>query len=151
MTNISYLRAGASCLPLIGPFVGLYNTIETENEIKLSSDRKIDPVCKMRLNLAGIKMERGQNPKQELQTEKNELINTFMPKFQKGRLYASCAIIGNVLSVATIVGLVALNILSGVLVPITLSLFSSNAIIACSFLFQHTKNSNALQNWSIQV
>ena len=33
MENIFYLRGFVSCLPIVGPFAGLYNTLEVKNQL----------------------------------------------------------------------------------------------------------------------
>lgn len=88
MANISYVRAGASCLPLIGPIVGICNISNVDNECTSEG---------IRLNL-------------NTQTPQNVYKLVFS---QKVRLYAIYGIVGSVLSVATMVGGIALGILNG--------------------------------------
>jgi hypothetical protein len=118
MANISYVRAAASCLPFVGPFVALYNLSGVRKEVPSPFQNQLS---EMRYNLIGeqgkmaaARGDQGGRDKaiNELETEKAKIINNHMAICQKGRMYATCGIVGSVLSVATAIGLIALGILS---------------------------------------
>ncbi len=109
MANISCIRAGASCLPIVGPFVGWYNRFEFGNEL-----------IGMREALFVFT--------EKSKTELTEIKNEYLPIAEKGRVYILCDIVGNVLSVATVVGLIALRILSPLLGVVAAAVFTLQAV-----------------------
>ena len=151
MTNISYMRAGASCLPLVGPFVGLYNALEVKNEL---SSRHLS-LSNLRYTITGVQktlaaltgtQEGVDKSAQEQERQRAELKNKCLSASQKGCLYAICGIVGNVLSIATLVGLVALGILSVVPeVVVAPASFTFQAVFLSYILHQHNENIQALQ------
>ncbi len=150
MSNISYVRAGASCLPMIGPFVALYNAIEVKKEMEVALDPLVDSLISMKVGL--IHRFRMETPfsalneaRQELQISQNEFRNKYLLPAQKGRIYAICGIAGNVLSVALLVALTAFGVLSGI-VPVTWGVvFTFQAIVLSWNLYQHNKTIQAFQ------
>ena len=102
MNNISYLRAGVSCVPVIGPFVGLYNMLEVHQSIASYRGH---------MHATG---------------EPNPLL--LSRASQNGRTYSACAIVGNVLTLALIVGLVAFGILSGSGIMATIAITSGTTL-----------------------
>lgn len=105
MEKISYMQAGASCLPVVGPFLGIANYL-TEG-IKFSST--VASLCKMKSKADGKSKF---DFEQILQSP--ELKNQYLSFKQKHRLYAICNMVGTVLTIATIVGLVAFAIFTGI-------------------------------------
>ena len=102
MQNISYLKAGLSCLPIVGPVVGLYNEYKMRGEISA-------------LRITGL-------ASGEFKANLPELS-------EKGYRYSVCAVIGNVLTVAVEVGFIALGILTGLSAIATVGLFAGLAFM----------------------
>lgn len=121
MQSISYVRAGVSCLPLVGPLVGAFNAAELERD--LSWNAVTDTVLQTRIGvillqanvmqLAGGNVE---NEQVQRDVEGWEAIrrNGYSLDCQKARIYTICGIVGDVLSIAIVVGLIASGILGAV-------------------------------------
>ena len=159
MTNISYMRAGASCLPLIGPWVGAYNLWEGTQE--RSSIFLVDRLTRTQIGLISSQggqsiflgtANQAQDALQTLEARITELRNKYLPSVEKSRVYAICGIVGNVLSVALLVKLTALGILSGARPLIAgftfkamIASFTLNAIVLSCYLYQCNKIRKNLQ------
>jgi hypothetical protein len=153
MSSISYIRAGVSCLPIIGPLVALYNVLEVRNE--LSNDPLLDSLTQLKLSMiqmvGGLSAFTGRKEgvdkaRQDLETEKNKIQDRFISPTQKGRFYALCGVVGNVLSAITAVALAAIGIVAkGEAIFWGIS-FTVHAILHGYLCYQHNKNLNALQN-----
>lgn len=178
MANISSIRAGASCLPIIGPLVGLYNVVEVEREV--TSPSLVTSLDRMRTltaqtnktldelkqSLQDLKARRfgpggvlgscsalavqidGMNQSiKGLEAQEIAYRDKWLPASQKGRLYAICGVVGNVVSVATVAGLIALGILNMVPGIIAIALFTFQAVVLSCHLYQHNKFITALQTF----
>lgn len=153
MANISYMRAGASCLPFVGSWVALYNALEVKAEMPSRTIETLIGIQTLVINSQRILPTLASFPKgnaegnadgirdaqQALEAQRTELRNKYLPAREKGRVYAICGIVGNVLSVALLVGLTALGILSGAYPLIWGAYFTFQAIVLGCNLYQHNK------------
>ena len=127
MANISCIRAGASCLPIVGPFVGWYNRFEFRNDLIGMTE--------------ALSRFTG-----ESKTELTEIKNKYLPLAQKARAYHICDIVGNVLSVAAVVGLIALRMLSLLPGVVAAALFAWRAIVSSGRLSKSRELVGILQD-----
>lgn len=115
MTSISYPRAIASCLPMVGPFVAVYNVLKADREIPrgFAADMGFAPALRNLERLFQVFSGQGVSEQQarEVDTIRNRRISDVLLLLEEKRLYTICGLVGSVLSVACIVGLVALGIL----------------------------------------
>lgn len=124
MAHVPYFQVGASCLPIIGPFVGLYNALTVEMQRDKIADFKSslenmqnsNKVFHMRAAEIFASFGRTQEtilaglpPEESSQAcATRETINGGEGQIVwKGRLFSICSLLGNLLSIVTIVGLVA--------------------------------------------
>jgi len=152
MQNISYVRAGISCLPFVGPLAGTYNAWEVSREIAASNQlQKSEDVNARLLALQGNLGSGEDRSKaiQKLQEIGNARSDRNLPICEKGRLYSICAAVGNVLTVATIVSLVALGILSGT-APV-MYLAAGCTLLALVNSWQAYRHSNTISHLQAQI
>lgn len=149
MENISYVRAGASCLPLIGFFIGaLYNAFEFKKEKSSSPWNHL--LGWQRTDLIGLKVSvfaaTGNKAglylvKPMLETECNELQNKQLLAAKKNRIYTISEIVGNVLSVALLVSLTTIGTLNAQspLIFGGIAAYTAQAVVLSNKLDQHNK------------
>lgn len=146
MEPISYARARAACLPMIGPLVTLYNLLEIKREHRFLSEG--NELFAARAGLIGLSalFSNPTNALQELERERDEFRNRNLEVLHKGRFYSIFGIVGDVLSLATTIGLIAFKILN-VELGIILSLSYTFQAAALSYnLYQHKKTVLALRS-----
>lgn len=125
MANISCVRAGASCLPFLGPLISVHNV----SEIK----QRISSMFLMRRALAATQASSGEVSGGVEKTEKKVKEEARLRNiYEEGRIYSVYGIVGNVLSVALLVGLTAL----GVFIEVNLLLICFPFVIQAR-LFAH--------------
>jgi hypothetical protein len=140
---VSIVRAGVSCLPIVSPFVNYYNgrelvgTIQDVNATIQSAVRDTKPTGLNVLLTALSPEARIEALQKQLQDCENEIQNTGILEVKKNRVYTACSLVGHVLSIALIVGAVALNILPGVLAGVGIFVFSLNI---ASVIYQINKS-----------
>ena len=158
MPNFSYIRAATSCLPFIGPLVSVYNACEANNEMALNSlcnsfSNIQTSVAKLGMAFSSFEdnpnaVKNAQEPfRQELQRQKNQRAQDLEKRLlacKKGRVYSICGIVGNVLSLALVVGLIALRILRA---PVLISSagFIVQAVVLSYNLFRYDEAIKAEQ------
>lgn len=131
MESVSYLRAGAACFPIIGPFVSVYNTIQLQTSSPLDVTDSVNlSLLRMRATLAALQenAEALRSVQNELETKKSAFKREYLPLREKAQIYCICGLVGNVLSIAATVGLVALGILGKVAGPIAIFSFAIQAV-----------------------
>lgn len=104
MASTSYVKAGLSCLPFVGSFVHIYNTSEIMPKLNAES-----------FVFANLSLQ-GNTP--AFHESRNKMINFY----SECKTYSICALLGNALSVASLVSLVAFGIL-GAGIPSLLGCF----------------------------
>ena len=153
MSGVSYIQAGVSCLPLVGPFVGFYTNWKLKNEMESGvalESLSLSATGMMRGLSAFAGNEKGVEEAQRSLDEQNALLrNKYLGGSQRGRIYAICGIVGNVLSVALLVGLTALRILSVQVGLIWCFAFTLQAIVLSLNLRNHNKQITQLNSPSI--
>jgi hypothetical protein len=147
MRDFNKVRAGLSCLPLVGPFIAMYNALEVKGELSLSS-----PLDQLSLTAASLSRLAGtlsplsgntegvDKANEPLESCQHELTKRLLSVSQKGRLYSICGIVGSVLSVATEVGLIALGILTVVPGVVAAAYFTFQVAVLSYNLYRHNKN-----------
>lgn len=100
MSFVSYPRAIGACAPVLGPFIGLYNNIQTDRELKcLSENHDVSGASRTlhtaipNLSAEGVRAER-------------------LLVHQRGRIYAICALAGSVMTVVLVILALVYGILS---------------------------------------
>jgi hypothetical protein len=141
MASVSYPRAIASCLPIVGPLVAAYYGRESSSNVELFCSTTA---------LALRRLQEGARPTEQLGQAISNHLSSFrnenLPKCERQRIYAICGLVGSALSSALMVGLIALGIFS-----------RAEALpLACAFLFHvflhawdwssASSNINKLQN-----
>ena len=94
---LSYERAYASCLPIVGIFFAIFNVIETRKEWETL--RETNPLYTPKIEWDTEKVASARNAK-----------NLRLSLQKKGQFYASCETAGNQLSILTILALTTLGI-----------------------------------------
>lgn len=115
-TGVSYTRAAISCLPLVGSGMQLYNFIEIKQELNgLEISRDLSALEAELSMISGSKfyfIKSQWTVAGEIQKERNQL-NEKIPLLKKLVVYDACSTISALLSLAGIVSLVALGVLTG--------------------------------------
>lgn len=83
--------------------------------------------------------------RQKLETEGAACRNAYLSLALKGQFYAICALTGNVLSIATVIGLVALGILNTALGVLAAALFTWQAAVSGNRLYESNKAIKAVR------
>ena len=165
MTSISYLQA-ASCLPIIGPVFSLYSCWNVLNKISPTKQESISYKTDWRiydLINAEISNELPNNyyycreiisPQlvakanqnmQDMISLRAKLPNKYRPANEKSRIDAICALVGNILTLALTVGLVALGIITITQATVTTAYVAALALLPIAVLYQTTKNMKMFQ------
>lgn len=148
------VRAGFSCLPVVGPVVSLYNACEVKAE--LSESPLQGQLRQLRYSLTGARgglaamagnREGAIQVDQEVDEHRDELRRKCLVPSEKGRAYSKYGIIGNVLTVALVVALIAFGVFTGPLTTplILIGCFTFQALVHSYNFYQHTKNIDRLQ------
>jgi hypothetical protein len=114
MTPLSYPLAGASCLPIVGPCVSIYNAWKVNAELSAIAIS----------NAFGALVGRSSDHD--------------LPIHEKGFVYSICGIVGNVLSTALLVSLAALGILRGSAL-VYCAIFAAQAVALGYNAYQHNQ------------
>jgi hypothetical protein len=103
MNNISYLKAAAFCVPVVGPIVSTPTILHIYDKLLFHTDTDAiyEDVTPM-------------SPQDE----------PFLDTIQKGRIYSICGLIGSILSVALAIKVIALGILVGTSGTIAIASFT---------------------------
>lgn len=152
MSSISYVRAGISCLPIIGPFVAYYNVIQVKNEL---FNPLINALTQLNLSMTQLKdslpLLSGKKESldvalQDIETKKKKLKDRFIPIIQKGRFYSLCGVVGNIVSVITAVALASMGILvrsQAIFLGVNFTLHAFLDVYVC---YLHHRDLNILQS-----
>lgn len=152
MSSISYVQAGASCLPIIGPFIALYNMLDVLDEGALDSFSAAVTKAQASIILtqgtfAAHKKDLGGVNKaiQEVEKLNTEMQNKYLPISEKASVYAICGIAGNILSIAAMITLVAFGILGSAASAICCACFAFQAVCWGYSFYQCNQAIEALQ------
>jgi hypothetical protein len=153
MTPLSYVLAGASCVPIVGPYVNLYNIWKLteellQNPVVSSLENSRDQLTGIRIAFAALSGNDAQL--EEVDLELQERIEThtnkYIPLYQKGQVYTICGIVGDVLSIALLVSLTALEILAAPHTVIISGCFVVQAALLSYGLYRLNEKIDNLQN-----
>ncbi len=148
MTNsISNARAIASCLPVVGPVVGVYNALTT----KFESIGEALQLIALEASLRGVYESEpvDQNEERRLIREMEEGIENLANIKKREIVYSKCAILGNLLTLIGIVSLVAAGIFAGPLVWVFMVGLAVVTIAHTYNLYHANKDSKALAQCQI--
>lgn len=146
--NISFPRAAVSCLPLVGTFVGIYNTIETKNQFKSlrspllrSQDKMQSAIIQLQdsPSALGGSQEAIQATKelaQEFKAEREQRKQKLIEVLEKRAFYSKCGLVSNILSIAGVVVLFALGFFTTPGTILMLAAFSLNVGIHARNLYE---------------
>lgn len=110
----SYIQAGITCMPVLGLVMITPNLSQVQDELlkPISSQMKISRCNLVRALSNADKTQEFHQKYQELAPTEKEELKACIPGLEKGRIYAICGFVGAMLTIATIISLVAFGILS---------------------------------------
>lgn len=116
-------RAGLSCVPLIGPLVGYLNLREIQKESADIAEKEeaVMAVYRSSIDKAVVKQIPTSSASELTKFDKANKLN--------GCIYYVAGMIGHVLSIAAVVGLVALGVLSAEIETPFIAFFAFSALV----------------------
>ncbi|MEN9654139.1 MAG: hypothetical protein RL235_251 [Chlamydiota bacterium] len=133
MANISYITAAAQCLPGIGPLVGLVKGCIGDRSIERA--RIIDSAEKLEQIESEANARFRENPTnivqmaRNLNTEATTSIKDITHIIKKGRVHSICGIVGDLLTIVSLVALIALGMFNIVLPAIFIGILAIDALL----------------------
>ena len=154
MSAISYPRAALSFLPLVGGWIGTYNVFDAIDEatdnVKSSAKKTDELQSKMdHVNMRIRRMGRSENPQEEINNLEQTVLDIKTAAIEEKRkpdqyrsillekvqVYTLCGIVGDILTMVTVVSAVALGVFAASELFVTSMLATSCISIAIKVAF----------------
>lgn len=162
-SNVSFIRAAASCTPFIGTLVGVYNSLETNIELQNCNSPLLRSLEGMQVGLIQLQaamsafsgsregLEQAEAHAHRLQAESAKEKQKLIEVLEKGSLYFKYGITSSLLSVAAIVGLFAFGFFTMPGTILMLAAFSFNIAVHARNLYQANRSLMQLRPAPVQA